>query len=216
MLERAVYPPVQATPMATQTPEAPPQPGFSLADGDGKPAEAVTPAPEPTTAAGPGLFAADGWVGQQLAGIRDLAFPGELNLAQWLQGRTGTALLVQLDPVTPDDIWLIAGPDITMADLAVQVDRFRRSGHHAERQQGGQDQQVAGQDQGATADPGGDGRHQEQEQRPAQGGGEPHPQAAQQQQQGNATGEAGDPPGHDDVAGHAREVLEQLEAREAA
>ena len=45
------------------------------------------------------------------------------------------ALLAQLDPATPDDIWLVAGPEIKMADLARQVDLFRRAGNQDNRGQ---------------------------------------------------------------------------------
>ena len=124
-------------PAPTPAPAAPAKPtDFNLAGSDGLPAQAA-PLPLPAPDTGPTLmqsifrlWSSEGWIGRQMNIIRAAVFPGNTSLARWLRTRSGVALLLQLDPTTPDDIWLIAGPEISMTDLAAQVDLFRRTAHH--------------------------------------------------------------------------------------
>ena len=135
MLLAAVYPVVatkvqDAVVAAIPTPQPATVPGFSLADGNDLPAQSGgVPAADPAKDAPqhtPTASARD-WVVGQIGGLRNMMSPGSTSLATWLQGQSGLALLLQLDPAAPDDVWLIAGPNIAMSDLAVQVDRFRRN-----------------------------------------------------------------------------------------
>ena len=138
ILQAAVSPRIDAVlPLAkpTAAPAASVKtPAFTLSNGDTRPA-LLAPLPAPDT----GTFwqemlrpwTSDGWIGRPINSLRDVVFPGSTSLARWLRVRSGVALLLQLDPATPDDIWLIAGPDLPIAKLAVQVDLLRRTGHHA-------------------------------------------------------------------------------------
>ena len=74
-------------------------------------------------------FTADGWVLHQaarLARLRELAFPNTSDLATWIRGRTGKAVLMQLDPSDPDNLWLVVAPQASITDVAARVDSFRR------------------------------------------------------------------------------------------
>ena len=130
MLQDAVYPSLAssgALPSVAQP--VPASPGFRLAPAAGGQAASPAPAaPAPASeAADRALGGAGSWVSQKLAELRAFMLPGAVSLEEWLQGKSGEALLLQLDPDTPNDIWLIAGPNIAMTDLARQVDTFRRS-----------------------------------------------------------------------------------------
>jgi cellulose synthase operon protein B len=130
MLQNAVYPATQFPLVLPSEPEMPAATAFALADATGAPAPDVS-----TSNKTPrlwdsvrGFFATDGLFFNSVGGVRDIAFPATVSLPTWLAGKTGSAMLLQLDPTTPEDIWLIAGPDISMTDLALQVDKFRRAG----------------------------------------------------------------------------------------
>ncbi|MGO4854147.1 hypothetical protein [Phaeovulum sp. W22_SRMD_FR3] len=128
MLQNAVYPAAQFPVVLPAEPEMPEATAFALADATG--ADLPSPSkPTPTLWDNlRGFFAKDGVVFNSVGGVRDIAFPATVSLPGWLVGKTGSAMLLQLDPTDPDDIWLIAGPDISMTDLALQVDKFRRTG----------------------------------------------------------------------------------------
>jgi len=131
MLQNAVYPsvalPVEAVPAAV---DAAASPAFSFATEQGiaAPADPVAAVDDRSAWQSVGrFFSVRGLLSSDEVGIGDLSLTGALPLARWLEGKSGQAILLQLDPETPDEIWLIAGPDITMSDLAKQVDRYRRS-----------------------------------------------------------------------------------------
>ncbi|MGV8989603.1 MAG: cellulose biosynthesis cyclic di-GMP-binding regulatory protein BcsB [Cypionkella sp.] len=133
MLQTAVFPLVQtALPQPVAAPSGV-STSFSLADDNGLPALAAPQTVAPGGSIWSGfdhLWSAEGLIAAAAGTIRDLAFPGSTSLAKWLDGKSGLALVLQLDPTQPDDLWLIAGPDITMNDLATQLDLFRRAGHN--------------------------------------------------------------------------------------
>ena len=60
--------------------------------------------------------------------MRDMVLPGDAKLSEWLQGRSGKAALMQLDPSDASTVWLITAPDADMAQVAASIDRFRRGG----------------------------------------------------------------------------------------
>lgn len=129
MLQDAVFraPDLTVTAPAPAAKADAPAPSFSLAAEDGTAAPAATPVADQ-----PSLWQRiTGWLSplaqtfREGSGVRDLAFPGRISLVNWLDGKSGVAMLLHLDPDAPDDLWLIAGPDIAMPDLALQVDRFR-------------------------------------------------------------------------------------------
>ena len=127
MLQNAVYPSLEVTiepPVATEVPTE--APGFRLATADG--VAANERAGDLSAQPNSGFFSTDSWLFRKLRGVRDLSLPTTVTLVDWLNNRSGQALLLQLDPETPQDIWLVAGPSITMPELARQVDAFRRSG----------------------------------------------------------------------------------------
>lgn len=128
MLQAAVLPPVAvAAPVAVAKARTT---DFKLADANGLLASTSTaPTPVADRAIWTRFLSKDGWLATTASDIRNQTFPGTTSLAEWLKGKSGVALLVQLDPATPDDIWLVAGPEIKMADLARQVDLFRRAGN---------------------------------------------------------------------------------------
>ncbi|MDR7127162.1 hypothetical protein J2X53_004011 [Pseudorhodobacter sp. 4114] len=131
MLQNAVYPALEATIAPAVTPQAPPEtPGYSLATADGVSATADPVAPDQDVSPQPdsGAFAPYSWAVRKLDDMRTFLISDTIPLVDWLTDKSGQALLLQLDPETPDDIWLVAGPNITMTELARQVDEFRRSG----------------------------------------------------------------------------------------
>ncbi len=133
MLQTAVFAPVVASLPDTAANAIGRTAKFSLADSEGLP---TTAAPQPVPDSDTfwqslgHLWSADGWIAGQIAYMDSQVFPGGTGLAEWLDGKSGLAMVMQLDPTQPDDIWLIAGPDIKMTDLAQQLDRFRRDQHH--------------------------------------------------------------------------------------
>ncbi|MDB5658033.1 MAG: putative cellulose synthase [Cypionkella sp.] len=144
LLQNAVYPSLGLPTAPTTSPDATlpaapassepaasaDDPGFSLSNADGIATSgqtAAATAPENSWSLGH-FFSTEGWLYYALGGVRDLTLPGTISLFSWLDGKSGEALLLQLDPDTPDDIWLIAGPNLSMNDLAQQVDSFRRVG----------------------------------------------------------------------------------------
>ncbi|MEO8242008.1 MAG: cellulose biosynthesis cyclic di-GMP-binding regulatory protein BcsB [bacterium] len=126
MLQTAVFPRLQTT---LPQPAAASPAAYTLADDNGLPAKA---APQPVSNGGSwfgigDLWPTNGWFAARANEIRSLAFPGTSTLAEWLSGKSGQALLLQLDPTQPDDVWLVAGPDTSMTELAQQVDLLRRA-----------------------------------------------------------------------------------------
>ena len=75
-----------------------------------------------------GFFAPGGWMSDQADVFHAAAFPGAVSLSTWISENQGRALLLQVDASAPDDLWLLAGPDVVMADLVQQLDTFRRDG----------------------------------------------------------------------------------------
>ncbi|MDO9525624.1 MAG: cellulose biosynthesis cyclic di-GMP-binding regulatory protein BcsB, partial [Gemmobacter sp.] len=132
MLQNAVFPKLEGSvPPPAQVSTTPATRSFSLADADGLavPDQAVQPGGQPSIwRSVTRFFSPEGWLFRDVGGVRVLVLPGKISLTDWLQGKSGQAILLQLDPETPNDIWLIAGPDISMSDLAKHVDEFRRGG----------------------------------------------------------------------------------------
>jgi hypothetical protein len=71
-----------------------------------------------------------GWLSRQTETVHAAAFPGSVPLAEWLVGKTGQALMLQLDPMRPNDVWVVAGTEIAPLDLATSLDAFRRDASH--------------------------------------------------------------------------------------
>jgi hypothetical protein len=132
ILQNAVFPSLErATPLPDAEPAVTAGQSYSLGDETG--AVTATQQSEDRDRVSPWqsvvqIFSAEGWLYRQIGGVRDLALPGRIALSDWLEGKSGRAMLLQLDPETPDKIWLVAGPDISMTELARAVDDFRRSG----------------------------------------------------------------------------------------
>lgn len=120
-----------ATPAATT---AAPSASYSLTEeGDG----AATAAP---TEAAPSFmsrlwagverqFTLEGWVGQRLIALRDIAsMSGGQSANAWLAERTGQALLVQPDSSEPGQLWLILQPEADVERVARAVVDLRAVG----------------------------------------------------------------------------------------
>jgi cellulose synthase operon protein B len=78
-----------------------------------------------------GFLPSFGWVTSGMHWMLDAAFPGSQSLSSWMEGKSGLALVLQPDPENPNDLWLLAGPGITMSDLAQKLDALRRDGGQA-------------------------------------------------------------------------------------
>lgn len=76
-------------------------------------------------------FTPGGWVASTATDGYRAAMPGSVSLKRWLALHQGQAILLQLDPATPDDLWLLTGPDMNLADIAPKLDAFRRDASHA-------------------------------------------------------------------------------------
>ena len=76
-------------------------------------------------------FTPGGWAAVRADAAFRAAVPGSVSLRSWLGRHQGQAILLQLDPDTPDDLWLLTGPDMTLTDLAPKLDAFRRDASHA-------------------------------------------------------------------------------------
>lgn len=124
LLQKAVSPKVEAV---ISKPDVPAPGKFSLGDSTGAPDTAAAPAIPDVSG---GLNGSADWVESQFTALRDAAFPGTPSLTKWLTDKSGRALMLQLDPEAPDDVWLVAGPDIAMNELALRIDKLRRDRHY--------------------------------------------------------------------------------------
>lgn len=132
LLQNVVYPILDAAPEPTIAASAPPRPaaGYSLLRADGQ-------ANDNSTDPGNQSAGQDGqtslsrsvmsWLPRSLGGEIDFSITGNTPLETWLSDKSGQALLLQLDPKAPDEVWLIMAPSVSVSDLAAQVDRFRRT-----------------------------------------------------------------------------------------
>ncbi|OIQ33112.1 MAG: hypothetical protein BM562_01665 [Alphaproteobacteria bacterium MedPE-SWcel] len=57
--------------------------------------------------------------------LSQFLFPERLDLGEWMQQRKGVAMLLQPDPIHPEELWLIATSAISATDLARSVNRLR-------------------------------------------------------------------------------------------
>ncbi|MWB76421.1 hypothetical protein GLS40_00130 [Pseudooceanicola sp. 216_PA32_1] len=65
----------------------------------------------------------------QFERLRDFASADDPDLTTWLARRTGEAVLMQLDPEDPNNLWLVVRPTADMNEIAERIDEFRLDGH---------------------------------------------------------------------------------------
>ena len=135
MVQSALFPPLnrpEPEPEAVSTAE--PQPAratFTLSE-EAAPAVAP-PVDQPGFASGvaQGIWQSlspRAWIAHEYTALRDSAFVGTpQSLPDWLEGRTGTALLLRPDFEQRGELWLVLGPRAAPAEVGAALNRLREN-----------------------------------------------------------------------------------------
>lgn len=129
-VQRVLFPlpaaPAETAPVAAPT-AAPTTPAFNLSETE----EAVAPVEEPGAVSG---YVSDlwdnlspvSWVEGEIRALRDSSFIGtSQSLPQWLEGRSGQALLLRPEFEQRGELWLMLGPGVSPEAVGSALNRLR-------------------------------------------------------------------------------------------